>query len=69
MFTLVAILTEFKFVSKLHVFSVQRLENRHLLSLSLIYGVLKNVDLFSVSGHVSQVGHQEKCLRLTTQLK
>ena len=31
MFTLVAIFTEFKFVSKLHVFSVQRLENRHLL--------------------------------------
>ena len=39
------------------------------MSLSLIYGVLINVDLFSVLGHVFQVGHQEKCLRLTTQLK
>ena len=39
------------------------------MSLSLIYGVLLNVDLFSVLGHVSQVGHQEKYLRLTTQLK
>ena len=31
MFTLVVIFTEFKFVSKLHFFSAQRLEHRHLV--------------------------------------
>ena len=39
------------------------------MSPSLIYGLLINIALCSVLGHVSQDGHQEKCLRLTTQLK
>ena len=31
MFTLVVIFTEFRFVFKLHFYSVQTLENRHLV--------------------------------------
>ena len=39
------------------------------MSPSLVYGLLINIALCSVLGQVSQVGHQEKCQRLTTQLK
>ena len=39
------------------------------ISPSLIYGLLVNIALSFFLGRVSQVGHQEKCLRLTIQLK
>ncbi|CAH3160731.1 unnamed protein product, partial [Porites evermanni] len=45
-------------------FSLQRLENRHLVK-----PVLADEKTTTMKGRVSQVGHQHKCLRLTIQLK
>ncbi|CAH3183771.1 unnamed protein product [Porites evermanni] len=49
---------------KLHFYSLQRLENRHLVK-----PVLADEKTPTIKGRVSQVGHQKKCLRLGIQLK